>query len=608
MTVTGFFSQFPEIWLVDFEFSAPSGERPTPLCMVAREFRSGRTMRMWQDDLFAQRECPFPLGPGALFVAYYASAELGCHLALGWPMPARILDLCVEFKCYTSGVTLPCKRDLLGALVYHGIDGIDPSEKELMRKLAMQGGTYKDEERAALLEYCEGDVVALAKLLPAMAPKIDLPRALLRGRYMAASARMEWDGVPTDLTLLEKLRSNWTAIQDQLIASIDRSYGIYEGRTFKAERFESWLAGEDIPWPRLPSGALNLEDDTFRQMARSYSRVAPIQELRYALSQLRLSELAVGHDGRNRCLLSAFQARTSRNQPSNSKFIFGPSVWLRGLIKPSSGRAIAYLDYEQQEFGIAAALSRDQAMQAAYASGDPYLEFAKQTRAVPPDATKASHKQQRELFKACVLAVQYGMGSKSLAERIGQPEIQARELLRLHRETYPVFWRWSRAAVDHAMLHGWLYTAFSWRVHVGSDANPRSLANFPMQANGAEMLRLACCLATEQGIMVCAPVHDALLIEASADEIDRVVEQAQACMAEASRIVLAGFELRTEAKTVRYPDRYMDPRGEKFWAEVMAILDVVPTGKPGPFVAFQNTTNGPPVGLSVDHPPTLISY
>jgi hypothetical protein len=57
----------------------------------------------------------------------------------------------------------------------------------------------------------------------------------------------------------------------------------------------------------------------------------------------------------NRTLLSAFRARSGRNAPSNSKFIFGPSVWLRGLIKPAPGYALAYVDWQQQEFGIAAA-------------------------------------------------------------------------------------------------------------------------------------------------------------------------------------------------------------------------------------------------------------
>src|SRR5207247_879255 len=121
------------------------------------------------------------------------------------------------------------------------------------------------------------------------------------------------------------------------------------------------------------------------------------RELRFTLSQLRLEDLSVGSDGRNRVLLSPFGARSGRNTPSNAKFIFGPAVWLRSLIQPAQGHALAYVDWEQQEFGIAAALSGDSAMQEAYRSGDPYLEFAKQAGAVPPDATKKTHGAIREL-------------------------------------------------------------------------------------------------------------------------------------------------------------------------------------------------------------------
>ena len=97
----------------------------------------------------------------------------------------------------------------------------------------------------------------------------------------------------------------------------------------------------------------------------------------------------------------------------------------------------------------------------------------------------------------------------------------------LDHETYPVFWKWSDAAVDHGMLRGHLHAVFGWTVRVGKDANPRALRNFPMQSNGAEMLRLACCLATECGIAVCAPVHDALLIEGPSDSIYEVVAEQQ---------------------------------------------------------------------------------
>src|SRR5262249_47970454 len=106
-------------------------------------------------------------------------------------------------------------------------------------------------------------------------------------------------------------------------------------------------------------------------------------------------------------------------------------------------------------------------------------------------------------------------------------------------------------------------------------ANPRSLRNFPMQANGAEMLRLACCLATEHGITVCAPVHDALLVEGPARDIDAVVARTQDAMREASAVVLGGFTLRTDAKVVRHPDRYADERGRKMWDTVWALLEAL---------------------------------
>jgi DNA polymerase I-like protein with 3'-5' exonuclease and polymerase domains len=308
-------------------------------------------------------------------------------------------------------------------------------------------------------------------------------------------------------------------------------------------------------------------------MAKLYPQVAPLRELRHTLGELRLEKLAVGDDGRNRCLLSAFQSRTSRNQPSTNRFIFGPSCWLRGLIKPAEDQSVAYIDWSQQEFGIAAALSGDQNMQEAYLSGDPYLKFAKQAGAVPESATKQSHPRKREQFKTCVLAVQYGMGKEGLAKKLGDSPARARELLSLHQKTYPVYWRWSQAAVDHAMLYGELHSVFGWQIHVRGQSNPRSLANFPMQANGAEMLRLACCYATERGIQVCAPVHDALLVEGPTDSIEKVVADTQAAMLQASRDVLNGFELRSDADIVRSPDRYMDPRGEVMWETVMSILD-----------------------------------
>jgi len=421
---------FAAVWVLDFEFNAPPGERPAPLCMVAREARTRQTIRLWQDEFGPAP--PFSVGRDAVIITYFACEDLCCFRALGWPTPVNILDPYIEFRNRTNGLPLPAGKGLVGASIYFGLDPIDAAEKDKIRKLILAGGPWSAEGRAEILDYCEGDVVATERLLLAMLPRIDLPRALLRGRSMAAGAAMEWYGTPIDVLMLNLFREHWDAIKDSLIAGIDVDYGVFEGRTFKVDRWARWLANNDIPWPRTETGALSLSDRTFRDMAKVYPRVSPIRELRSALSDMRLNDLAVGRDGRNRCLLSPFGARTGRNTPSNTRYIFGPSVWLRGLIKPPPGHGVAYVDWEQQEFAIAAKLSGDRAMQAAYESGDPYLEFAKQANAAPSNATKETHGPIRELFKQCVLATQYGQGAEGLACRIGQPSIVARDLLRAH--------------------------------------------------------------------------------------------------------------------------------------------------------------------------------
>ena len=572
---------FREIWAVDFEFIARDGERPVPVCLVARELRSGQLVRIWQTELQTKKAAPYPSGADVLFVAYFASAELGCHLALDWSLPVRILDLFAEFRVATNGRPTISGNSLIGALRAHGLDAMAGEEKRDMRHLIMSGGPWSHQQRQAILDYCQSDVDALARLLPAMLPGVlqrpggsdaALGQALLRGRYMAAVARMQHHGTPVDLAVLAPLRRHWQAIKGQLVQEIDRDFGIYDGSTFKRDRFAAYLAHAGIPWPRLDSGQLDLSDDTFRQMARAYPEITPLRELRHSLSQLRLESLRVGNDSRNRCLLSPFRSRTGRNQPSTNAFIFGPSAWLRSLIKPAPGHGLAYVDFASQEIGIAAALSGDQALMDTYRSGDPYLAFAKRAGLVPEDATKASHKVERDRCKAVVLGTNYGMGPETMARQIGIAPAEAKHLLKLHQQHYPRFWLWNQAVVDHGMMFNHLQTVFGWRLLVGPTVRPTSLMNFPMQANGAEMLRLACCLATEGGLTICCPIHDALLLEAPIEDLQDQTAELRAYMAEASQLVLAGFEIRTDANFVRWPERYQDPRGVVMWDRIIGLL------------------------------------
>ena len=555
--------------------------------MVAKCLLTGARVRLWGGELHL---CPFSCEDDELFVAYYASAEASCFDVLGWRRPRQMLDLFAEFRRLTNGAGNSHGNSLIGALLHFGLPTIGGEEKTAMRDLIMHGSPWTYEEKLQILEYCESDVDALLRLLPAILQladytEADLGRALLRGKYMVAAGAVENFGVPIDVALLDRLKRHWGSIKRQLIGAVDAGYGVYEGERFVAARFEKYLARARIPWPRLGSGSLCLDDDTFRQQARAHPEMAPLGELRRTLGQLRLNDLAVGPDGRNRTILSAFRATTGRNQPSNSRFIFGPSVWLRGLIRPSEGRAVAYADWSAQEIAIAGALSGDLLLWNGYEGGDPYIAFARQAGLVPSNATKDSHPRERQACKVIVLGTGYGMSAERIAQQAGLHIEEARKLLLLHRETYRVFWDWAEDNVNRALLGMPLQTTFGWRIHYppncGKNINPRSILNWPMQANGAEMMRLGVSMAIEAGLRVCAPIHDALLLEAAIDEIDVKAEQLAQIMGDASELVLgSGKRCRSDTKIVRYPDRFEDERGGVMFKKVMALLEAAERGLP----------------------------
>src|SRR5262249_49948281 len=149
-------------------------------------------------------------------------------------------------------------RGLGWALLHHGLDAMDAVEKLDMQMLAQRGGPYRPEQQRALLDYCERDVRALQRLLPRMAPKLDVPRGLLRGRYLPAVAKVEAAGIPIDTDALGQLQDSWETIKQRLVEQADAPYHAFDGTTFKHDRWARWVESRRLPWPRLGSGQLSL--------------------------------------------------------------------------------------------------------------------------------------------------------------------------------------------------------------------------------------------------------------------------------------------------------------------------------------------------------------
>jgi DNA polymerase I len=586
---------FHEIWAVDTEYypgpgyanGGRDGDRITPLALVAVEMRTGRTVRLWQGELGPAP--PYRLDPDVLVVSYMATAEMGFHLAAGWGQPACLLDCYTEFRHHTNDARVTSKdnglrRDkgfysLAGALRFFRQDVLDVTRKDETRDRILQGPRFSSRERREILEYCEDDTRALARLAHDLVPTIrSLPHALYRGQYVCAIARQERRGVPIDLPRLELIRARWSGIKTSLVVAVDRDYGCYEIEDgephFRDHLFRAYVRRQRIPWPEYEDGTLDRRAETFRDMATAFPQVDGLRELRSTLSQLRLNDISVGRDGRNRCLIGPFGTKTGRNAPSNSKFVFGPAKWIRFLITPELDTALIHRDFPQQEVWIAAALSGDPALLAACLSGDVYLGIAKRLNVAPTDATPQTHPDVRKLFKTVTLGIQYGLGPQSLATRTGLSRYEAGEIIARLRAEFRTFEEWSARVADRAGLDMLLSTPFGWNMRCPPGTNPRTVRNWPIQAGGAAILHAACILAERRGLRIVAPIHDALLIEAPIEDAADASMELDRAMRDASRLVLRGCELPTSGGDPILPgDRYFDERGEGMWNTINRLLE-----------------------------------
>ena len=578
---------FREIWVYDFEFypgrgyanGGKDGDAPTPLCLVAIELRSGKVIRRWQDELgpFA----PYPLDAGALFVSHMFTAESGCHIPLGWKQPASALDTYIEFRHYMNdGSVESGDREkgfygLAGALRYFLDDTVDTAHKKEMRDRILKGPPFTATERAAILEYCEDDVRNLIRLFAHLVPTIrSLPHALMRAQFAGALAQQERRGVPID-PFLHELRERWDDMQVDLVTEMDQ-FGIYEienGKPhWRKERFANFVRRNGWSWPTLASGALDETDQTFREMGGKYPQVEPLRELRYSLSKLKLNDLSVGNDGRNRAILGPYGTKTARNAPSNSKFIFGPAKWIRFLIRPQPGRVLIHRDYKQQEPQIAAVLSGDKALLEACLTGDVYLGMAEQLGFLRASMNEAELKGLRQLFKTVVLGIQYGLGPYSLAIRTGISLYEAAEILERLKARFYVFEAYVNRVADYAGLNLEISTPYGWVMQCPPNINPRTVRNFPIQSTGSEIMHVACILAERRGVEIIAPIHDAFLIQADAARAGEASAALDQVMRDASRVVLRGYELGTDEQIIHANDRYYDERGEEMWNTVKKIM------------------------------------
>jgi DNA polymerase-1 len=590
-------SNFATIAVCDFEYEVTDGDLPNVLCMVAyvldENLRHVRTIRMWRGDFDATP--PFDIGPDALFVAYSAWAEMTCFLTLGWKFPEHIFDQHTAYLA-ASNVLLPHNPDelrkrlrkrLSDACRAYKIEGWENIDKATIAE-NIGRGRWLEHGRDQVLEYCEEDVRASTLLLrqqlrgrPGL-PPADVERVLHWSNYSAkAVARIQARGMPIDVPLWSLVQENKAAVIRYLLQRFDPSYNsdspIYtlEGE-WNYTRFEQWLANTGVTaWPRLESGRLDIDSDAFRMMYH-IPGIEGLHALRDSLGVIVRARIPIGRDGRNRPSLFPFCTATGRN--AHAKSLFNAHAGMRSFMVFPADTIGVYLDWRTQEIAVAAALSDDAALIDAYRNGDVYYALARICGLTnDPDRKhwKDHNPTMRARMKALQLGINYGMGVPSLAKGLDRHPMVASAIIEKHRRAYPRFWQWRADMVQNAMLARRIESVFGWPLHLSTSPNKRTLYNFPMQSNGAEMLRLAAWRLCEAGIVPCMLIHDGVLIEAhNREQVAHAIE----IMRAAGRDICDGLEVGVDVdQMLEHGKRYQDKRpvAKQMWGTIMAALQEV---------------------------------
>jgi DNA polymerase-1 len=222
----------------------------------------------------------------------------------------------------------------------------------------------------------------------------------------------------------------------------------------------------------------------------------------------------------------------------------------RKCVAAPPGRVLVKADYSQIELRIAAKISGDKALIAAYERGeDLHTLTARQVLGIA-EVTK----QHRQLAKAINFGLLYGMGAKSFRSYartnygVEMTEAEAHAYREAFFNAYPGLRRWHRSIRDGATD---TRTLVNRRV-TGVEHFTEKL-NLPVQGTGADGLKTALGLLWARrhevsGAVPVLAVHDEIVVEAAEAEAGKVAEWLKRCMADAMAPLVAPIPVEVEVK------------------------------------------------------------
>ena len=583
MNVPAWLSKFfKHILVLDFEYSQEPGQNPKPVCVTIKDLTTNGPVRVaWLVN--NKFEFPYPLDE-SLLIGHYISAEVSCLLELGYPVPKYLYDTYVEeLKFYNGlkngGYSLieSCKR--------YGIKTISHEIKDNKRDIIINNyPNYTPEQRAEIEEYNLSDVLINEKLFMEQIFLVEakkknyrqwLTQAIFHGRSMGVCAKIQRNGIPINMKLHNELTENYDTVRRLEMEDLNKKCGveIYVDGVEKQERFEELLKKERLydNWPKTKSGKAATDDRTLYRYQNVNEKILFYRNSKFIIDAKKLKGVCLGPDGRSRCDLSMFGQITGRTNVSTKLNPFGAPRRMRNLIGTDNKHCLVYADWKSQEACIQAALSKDPKMVKAVNSGDPYMWTAISLKEAPPWAKKKTHGKTREIYKQTFLATAYRQTPIGLNAKLENTMSEAYFIHGQLENLYNEYFKWNDGVIHEGTLRGYLKTIYGWQYHLTANdiVNPRTLANWPLQSHGSEILRRAIIDLDEAGFEISMPIHDAVLIHMerkSPGEMIRKIKEIKNIMTEAAAQVI-DWRIPVDVKIIR-DQFYQDPEHQKLWEEL----------------------------------------
>jgi len=215
----------------------------------------------------------------------------------------------------------------------------------------------------------------------------------------------------------------------------------------------------------------------------------------------------------------------------------------KAFIARDADHLLVSADYSQIELRIVAAISGDVNMCEAFRTGkDIHTATAAKVFNVEESAVT---KEMRYKAKSVNFGIIYGQGAFGLAENLGIPRAEAKEIIDNYKKQFPNIQKYMDDTINFAKENGYVETLMGrkrWLKDIQS-ANftvrgfaERNAINSPIQGSAADMIKLAMIKIQEEFTRLklrskmLLQVHDELVFDAHKDEVEQIKPIILNCM------------------------------------------------------------------------------